>query len=261
MPPIRLEICIESFDDAVTAVEAGADRLELNAALRLGGVTPSLGTLIEIRQHIGPQVPIVVMVRPREGDFCYSAREFEVMRRDIDLFMQHGASGFALGLLTPDGRVDQDRCRTLVEQVRSWASKVAATEGAVFHRAFDFVVNPLAAIDELTGLGFSRIMTSGQRETACLGAAEIARYIAHAAGRIEILPAAGIRPENVEALLRETGCIQVHASLREPVSIPNNGAGKQTTRVQLAAGLSDGNLPRTATSGRLVRAMLEKIGR
>jgi copper homeostasis protein len=258
MCSVLLEICVESVDDAVTAVEAGADRLEVNAALRLAGLTPSLGLLTEIRRLIGQQFPIVVMVRPRAGDFCYSDREFEVMCRDAELLLKNGANGIAFGILTPDGRVDCNRCRKLVEQVRSFS---AATEGAVFHRAFDFVREPLVAINEFVNLGIARIMTSGQRETACDGAAEIARYIIHAARRIEILPAAGIRPENVNALIRATGCGQVHASLREPTPTTGNIDADSPTKTQLARDMAGGNLPQMATSQRLIRAMLENLGR
>jgi copper homeostasis protein len=117
----------------------------------------------------------------------------------------------------------------------------------------------LAAIDELAALGFSRIMTSGQSATAVAGAGEIARYIAHAAGRIAILPAAGIRPDNVEALIRATGCKQVHASLREPIGPAAGLAQTSAPHVQLGSASAKEDLPRTATSGRLVRAMLEKL--
>jgi copper homeostasis protein len=258
MQAVKLEICIESVDDAVTAVEAGADRLEINAALRLAGLTPSLGMLVEIRRLIGPQVPIIAMVRPRASDFCYSEQEFDVMHRDTDLLLKHGANGIAFGILTPDGHVDHDRCRKLVELVRACPS---ATEGSVFHRAFDFVNDPLATIDDLANLGVARIMTSGQHATAGEGASEIARYIAHAAGRVEILPAAGIRPDNVNALIRETGCNQVHASLREPIPTAGDFDMTSSTRMQLAIDMAGGNLTRTATSPRLIKAMLEKLGR
>jgi copper homeostasis protein len=258
MFPVKLEICIESVDDAVAAVAAGADRLEVNAALRLAGLTPSLGLLTEIRRLVGPQVPLVVMIRPRAGDFCYGEREFDVMLRDAELLLKNGASGIAFGVLTRDGRVDHSRCRKLVELVRSYPF---ATEGAVFHRAFDFVHDPLVAIDELAALGFIRIMTSGQRATACEGASEIARYIRHAAGRIEILPAAGIRPENVEALIRDTGCNQVHASLREPIPTAGGVNSDSATQAQLARDMAGGDLSQMATSPRLIRALLEKLGR
>jgi copper homeostasis protein len=258
VPNIQLEICIESADDAVTAVEAGADRLELNAALQLGGITPSLGLLTEIRRLIGSQFPIVVMIRARAGDFCYSGTEFDVMRLDADALLKHGASGLAFGILTYDFRIDHARCEKLVELVRSCPS---ATEGAVFHRAFEFVHDPLAAIDELAKLGVTRIMTSGQRVTASEGASEIARYLAHAAGRVEILPAAGIRPENVEALVYATGCRQVHASLREPIPAAGDFDISLSTKTQLATDMSGGILLRTATSQRLIKEMLEKLGR
>ena len=117
------------------------------------------------------------------------------------------------------------------------------------------------AIDELAKLGVARIMTSGQRATACEGASEIALYMAHAAGRIQILPAAGIRPENVNALIRETGCNQVHASLRETIHAAGDFGMTSPAKMQLALDLAGGALPRTATSQRLIRAMLEQLGR
>jgi copper homeostasis protein len=257
MHPIKLEICVETVDDAVTAVEAGADRLEINASLQLGGVTPSLGLLTEIRRLVDRKCPIIAMVRPRAGDFCYSEREFDVMCSDADAFLKHGASGIAFGVLTADGRIDE-RCRILVETVRVCPS---ATEGAVFHRAFDFVADPLSAIDELARFGVTRVMTSGQCATAGEGASEIARYIMHAAGRVEVLPAAGIRPENVDDLIRATGCNQVHASLGEPIPTAGDIDMSLSTKSQLAVDMSGGNLSRTATSPRLIKEMLKKLGR
>ena len=236
MKPILLEVCIESVDDAVTAGQCGADRIELNSALSLDGITPSLGLLQEVRARIGPKLPVMAMVRPRAGDFCYSEAEFSTMRRDVDLLLAHGAGGIVFGILTADRCVDIPRCRQLTEQV---LGNPAATEGAVFHRAFDCVAEPLAEIDALAALGVRRILTSGQRTTAIEGADEIARYIRHAADRIEILPGAGVRPENVRELVLRTGCRQVHGSFRERQQSPGTAA--------------------RGTSARLVREVLQQL--
>jgi copper homeostasis protein len=208
---ITVEICIASVGDAVTAAGGGADRVELNAALELGGLTPSLGTLLEVRQAV--TLPIIVMARPRPGGFCYSEAEFRTLRRDVDLALEHGADGVAFGVLTEAGRVDVPRCRQIVEQIGSRAG--GRFQGAVFHRAFDFTPEPLEALDTLIDLGVRRVMTSGQRRTAIDGADLIAALLRRAAGRIEILPAGGIRPGNAAELLARTGCDQIHASLRE----------------------------------------------
>src|SRR5438046_2636498 len=106
---LLLEVAVGSVEDAVAAAAGGADRVELNAALALGGLTPSLGTLMEVKQAVA--VPVLVMVRPRPGGFAYSAAEFRVLRRDLDLALSHGADGVVFGVLRPDGTVDADRCR------------------------------------------------------------------------------------------------------------------------------------------------------
>src|SRR5215470_7133525 len=111
---VLLEVPIASVEDALAAQEGGADRLELNAALSLGGLTPSLGTLIEVKAAVA--LPVFVMIRPRPGGFAYSKTDFQVMQRDLDLALQHGANGIVLGILTEDGRVDMDRCRRVVRQ-------------------------------------------------------------------------------------------------------------------------------------------------
>jgi copper homeostasis protein len=201
---VLLEVPIASVDDALAAHRGGADRLELNAALPLGGLTPSLGTLIEVKA--ATPLPVVVMIRPRPGGFAYSETDFQVMRRDVDLALQHGADGVALGILSADGRVDEDRCRRLLQ--------LAAGREVVFHRAFDVTPEPLEALEQLIELGFRRVLTSGQEETAYNGAGLIAELIRRAAGRIEVLPAAGINRFTVGDVLARTGCNQVHASLR-----------------------------------------------
>src|SRR6516165_3418068 len=128
LPPSRrvlLEVPVASVEDALAAQEGGADRLELNAALFLGGLTPSLGTLIEVKAAV--RLPVVVMVRPRPGGFDYDEADFKVMQRDVDLALEHGADGIAFGILNRDGGVDGERCRRVLRQI--------GNKTAVFHRA------------------------------------------------------------------------------------------------------------------------------
>ena len=198
-----LEICTASVEDCIAAQEGGADRVELNAALALGGLTPSLGTLIEAKRAI--DLPIMVMIRPRPGGFCYSPHEFITMQRDVDLALEHDADGIAFGILTESGQLDAFRCRQLIEQ--------AGDREVVFHRAFDVVADPADTLEHLIDMGVTRVLTSGQEASAYNGAANIARYVAQAAGRIEILPAGGINRFTLDDVLARTGCHQVHASL------------------------------------------------
>ena len=204
---VLLEVCIATADDATAAGAGGADRLELNGALELGGLTPSAGTLAEVRAACG--LPVVGMVRPRPGGFCYSAAEFRTMRRDADALLAGGAVGVVFGILDAGGRVDAGRCGEIVRQVGP------AAEGAVFHRAFDYTPEPFEALEQLIDLGVRRVLTSGQRPTAGEGAELIAELVRRARGRIEILPGSGVRAGNAAALVDWTGCDQIHGSFRE----------------------------------------------
>src|SRR5208283_2625044 len=149
------------------AERGGADRVELNCALLLGGLTPSLGALRESRAAV--RLPIIVMIRPRPAGFCYSRAEFAVMQRDAEAALSEKADGIAFGFLQASGRLDVKRCRQMVQ--------LAAGRQAVFHRAFDVVQDPLLALEQLIDLGLTRVMTSGQEASAYNGAAQIAAYI------------------------------------------------------------------------------------
>ena len=200
---IKLEICTASPEDCVAAEQGGADRVELNCALMLGGLTPSWGSLRESLAAI--RIPLTCMIRPRAGGFCYTAAEFKVMLHDAENALAQGAAGLAFGFLMISGAIDLERCRQL--------KKLCGDRQAVFHRAFDVVPEPLAALDQLIDLGITRVMTSGQEASAYNGITNIATYIRHTAGRLEILPAGGINRFTIVDVVARTGCDQVHASV------------------------------------------------
>ena len=200
MARILLEIIASTVTDCVAAEVGGADRIELCAAITTGGLTPSLGTLIETRKHV--RIPLMAMVRPRAGGFCYSNEEFATMLRDAALFVEHGADGVVFGCLQADGSIDPARCGKLLE--------IADGKETVFHRAFDAVPHAAATLDSLIELGFTRVLTAGQKKTALDGRERLRELLARAAGRIEILPGGGIRSHNVAQLVEATGCTQVH---------------------------------------------------
>lgn len=202
--PITIEVCCASADDAVRAFQAGADRIELNAALFAGGLTPSLGTLIEARKRT--DFPIICMLRPRAGGFAYSQLEFESMLTDLRVLKNAGADGFAVGCLRPDGELDEYCLALLIEE--------AGGKEMVFHRAFDAMpVDPIETLKSLKRLGFRRVLTSGRKASAAEGLLLIKEMIA--AQVIEILPAGGIRPQNIARLVSETACDQVHFSFHK----------------------------------------------
>ena len=203
---ILIEVCTGSLDDAVEAQAGGADRIELNSGLFEGGLTPSLGTLIEAKQRL--TIPVMCMIRPREGGFCYTENELAVMQRDIQLAVDHGADGIVLGVLQEDGAIDLPRLRSLLAR--------AGTCQTVFHRAFDVAPDPMLALEQLIDMGVTRILTSGQEETVYNGCALIRQLIEKAAGRIEILPGGGIDAFNLRDVLDRTGTDQIHVAPLKP---------------------------------------------
>jgi len=200
MARILLEIIALTVEDCIAAESGGADRIELCAAITTGGLTPSLGMLAECKRST--RIPIMAMVRPRAGGFCYSEDDFTVMRRDAELLLTHGADGIVFGLLHSDATINTKRCQKMLE--------VASGKQAVFHRAFDVVPHPVQALDALIDLGFTRVLTSGQKKSALEGCELLQRLNGHAAGRIEVLPGGGVRPHNVGQIVKAAGCTQVH---------------------------------------------------
>jgi len=197
---LLLEIIASTVEDCLTAESGGADRIELCAAIGTGGLTPSMGTLIEAKRRV--RVPIMAMVRPRSGGFGYSEADFAAMQRDASLLLEQGADGIVFGVLHSDGSVDTTRCGKLLD--------LAGGRQTVFHRAFDVVPDPLRALDELIDLGFTRVLTGGQKKTALEGRDLIRTLMVRAGGRIEVLAGGGVRAPNARQLLEATGCTQVH---------------------------------------------------
>jgi copper homeostasis protein len=218
MPDLLMEAVCCSADDCAEAEAGGADRIELCGELVVGGLTPSLGTLIEARAST--RLPIVQMIRPRAGGFCYSAREFATMRRDAELALAHGADGIVFGVLLDSGEIDVERCRELVAMARA----SAGGRQTVFHRAFDVVPDAFSALETLIGLGVTRILTSGRQPTAVAGAVLIRQLAERAGGRIEILPGGGIRESTVAEVLRTTGLRAVHLAPFTPQPDPSGRA-------------------------------------
>lgn len=200
MKKVIVEVCCGSVDDALEAEAGGADRVELNSALFFGGLTPSIGSIIEAKRRL--KIPFLVMIRPRGGGFCYSEEEFKVMEYDTKLALEYGADGIVFGILKEDGSIDLKRCEALLN--------IISDKEAVFHRAFDVCPDPFKAIDQLIELGVKRILTSGQKKTTQEGIPLIKDLIKYADGRIEILPGGGIKTYNVDEIIAKTGCNQIH---------------------------------------------------
>ena len=200
---IKIEICTGSVESVIAAENGGADRVELCSDLFEGGLTPSVGTFLLAKEKT--DIPINVMIRPRGGDFCYSDIEFEVMRRDALFFKENGADALVFGILTPDGDVDIERTRELID--------IARPLPVTFHRAFDMTRDAFSSLDKLISLGVDRVLTSGLESSALEGAYTLKRLVAASGNKIIIMPGSGINERNFERIKNIVGAREYHMGL------------------------------------------------
>ncbi len=203
---ITLEVCCGSYSDAVAAQRGGASRIELNSALSLGGLTPDIGSVLLCREAV--TIPVIAMLRPRGGGFCYTNEEYRVMERGAGHLLEAGTDGLAFGFLKEDGSVDMQRTKAIVSLIHSFGRE------AVFHRAFDCTPDLFEAAAALAEAGVDRILTSGGEQTALLGAERLGMLKEALGERVELLAGSGVRAENVTGLLEASGVRQVHSSCR-----------------------------------------------
>jgi Uncharacterized protein involved in copper resistance len=210
---IVLEVCAGSLPSALAAESGGADRIELCTALDLGGLTPSPGCLKAVKRALS--IPVRVLIRPREGDFCYSPRERELLCEDIRAARDLGADGIVSGALLPDGSLDLRTIETMLQ--------AAGPLPFTFHRAFDHCFEPLLALQQLQMLGVDSILSSGQATDAYSGRALLRRMVttvvrSESGKPLTIMAGAGVSAQNVAALIRQTRVGAVHLSAKAWVS-------------------------------------------
>lgn len=204
------EVAVDSLESALIAQECGVHRVELCAALGIGGITPS-HAMIEIAKD-RLDIPFNVIIRPRRGDFLYTEAEFDIMCGDIEYAKSLDVNGVVLGILYSDGRIDIDRTRVLIELARPLE--------VTFHRAFDMAIDPHQALDDLISLGVDTLLTSGQQPTAEQGLSLITELVKQADGRIRIMPGSGINPNNIKAIVKGSGANEFHFSGKASVDSP-----------------------------------------
>lgn len=198
---VLVEACVGSLDEALAAEQGGAQRLELCDNLAVGGTTPSVALMTEVKRRV--RIPVAMMVRPRGGSFVYSASELDSMRRDVDVVREHGADVVVIGVLDSAGEVDQRFTRELVDR--------AAGTPVTFHRAFDAAADLPRALQALMDAGVSRVLTGGGPGTALQGVDMLASFVRQANGRISIMPGGKVRAENVAEVVVRSGATEVHA--------------------------------------------------
>ena len=199
--PVIVEAAVESLDDALAAAAGGADRLELCANLDAGGTTPSATLITAIRERV--ELPLLVMIRPREGDFVYSDDELSRMYEDVAMAGALGASGVVFGVLDTFDRLDLERTAALVEA----ADGLSVT----FHRAIDEVPRRVIAMDALAALGVTRVLSSGGAPSASDGMDELRAMVQRAGDRLTVVAGGGVRANNARTIVERTGVTELHA--------------------------------------------------
>lgn len=201
-----LEVCVDSLESAVAAINGGADRLELCSSLVEGGLTPTPGLLIQIQNMNPRNIPVYCLLRCRPGNFIYSPDEIEVMKEDAKILRKSGANGFVFGALSENGDVNMKFCREII--------KVCHPLPVTFHRAFDFCRRPTIEVEVIIDLGFQRILTSGKQQTAQMGVKLIKKLMDQVGNRIIIMPGGGINKDNLKSIIENTEANEIHGSFK-----------------------------------------------
>ena len=202
-----LEVCVDSYESAVRAAGAGADRLELCGCLQVGGISPSPWLIRQVVEAV--DIPVNVLLRPRFGDFCFTKEEKAVLLQEAAFCAEAGAAGIVIGALTPEGELDADHLRECLTLAPGMANTL--------HRCFDVCRDPFAALETAKELGFATILTSGQQKTAPEGAALLAQ-LRERAGSLTLMAGSGVSPKNIRALYGATGitCYHFSAKVSQP---------------------------------------------
>ena len=243
---ITCEVCVEGIQGALAAEAGGAGRIELCAGLVEGGTTPSIGTIRQVLESVG--IPVVVLVRPRGGDFLFSDREIDTMLRDIEAVRDAGAFGIAVGALTDQGDVDRQAMREIID--------AAGGLSVTFHRAFDMSRDPLESLEMLVQLGVDRILTSGQERTVPEGLALIRDLVRVSGNRISIMPGGGVRDTNIRDIVLESGVREVHFTA---FSTSPSAMVHRNHRPRMGAEVVVGEYERETTDPEQVRRFLRAL--
>jgi copper homeostasis protein len=223
---VLLEVCVESARAAALAEAGGADRIELCRDLAAEGLTPGTELVRETRDAC--RLPVFGMVRPRPGDFRADEGELARMEREVDRLVGEGLDGLVLGLLDRKGRIDAPSIERLVTR--------AGPLPVTFHRAFDRVPDPRAALETLVGLGVARVLTSGRAPTALEGVELLAELVERAGGRIVVMPGGNVRAGNAAELVGRTGARELHSSVGGEAGISADGVRALKAAGSLQAG-------------------------
>lgn len=197
-----LECCVDSAESALEAKLGGADRIELCSALVIGGLSPSVSLFEKIKEET--DIRTHVLLRPRYGDFCYTDMEHEILKKEVRMFGKMGADAVVIGSLCPDGSLDMEQMKELME--------AAGDMDVTLHRAFDMCRDPFQALEDAKRLGIKTILTSGQKNNCVDGVELLKDLVKEADGKIDIMIGSGVDASVIPLLYEKTGAVSYHMS-------------------------------------------------
>jgi len=242
-----VEICCGSYYDCIQAYKGKADRVELNSALHMGGLTPSIANLILAKKNT--DLKVICMSRPRGAGFYYNKEYFEILLLDIKMMLEYGADGIAFGCLEESGNINVSQTKEVVDTIKSYGKE----KEVVFHRAFDCVNNPFKSVENLIGLGVDRILTSGLEPKAEQGMELLKNLQKNYGSEIEILAGSGINTENARKIMDYTGITQIHSSCKSWLK------DKTTTKNHVSYAYANDDFSYDAVDSRIVEELVKII--
>lgn len=242
-----VEVCCGSYYDCVQAYKGKADRVELNSALYMGGLTPSIASLVLTKRNT--DLKVISMARPRGAGFCYEKEYYETLLLDVKSMLEHGADGIAFGCLDDKGNINVSQTKEVVGVIKSFGKE----KEVVFHRAFDCVNDAFTAVETLMKLGVDRILTSGLEAKAAQGAKLLKELQKIYGDKIQILAGSGINAENAKELMEYTGITQIHSSCKAWLK------DKTTTKNHVSYAYSNDDYAYDVVDSKLVEQLVKII--
>jgi copper homeostasis protein len=242
-----VEVCCGSYYDCLQAYKGKADRVELNSALYMGGLTPSISNLILTKNNT--DLKVICMARPRGAGFCYEKEYYEILLLDVKTMMEYGADGIAFGCLDDKGNINVSQTKEVINTIKSYGKE----KEVVFHRAFDCVSNPFEAIETLINLGVDRILTSGLESKAEQGMKLLKDLQKKYGHKIQILAGSGINAKNAKEIMEYTGITQIHSSCKAWAK------DKTTTKNHVSYAYSNDNFSYDTVDSLLVKELVKVV--
>lgn len=217
-----LELACFNYESALLAAKAGVHRIELCSNYCVGGLTPAITEILRVREHL--DIPVHVIIRPREGNFVYKAEEIDRMKAVIAFCRNNGIDGVVFGVLDNTNRIDLQTNRELLA--------LCGTMNKTFHRAVDACDDYEDAIGQIVTLGFTHVLTSGGKTTVAEGVDEIQSVQKKYGSRITIMPGGGIRSSNLERIIATSACSQFHsAAIKAGSDLPSESEIKKLLEI------------------------------